>query len=306
MRQTRAHAFGEQSSLARDTLVDSGRRIRRALGDAGWLVGFLSGLFAWQLAMSLMLLGGNLELGACVGLQLLGSVISASCLIWRMKTAIDDRCATALQMVAWVALLGPFGVIVSAAFLATPEPNNSAPAIVGDAVRSGKSAAAEPGEQIWIALLDRRLRVEGARRVRPLMDVISDGSQSEKLEALGVIYRRYDAGLSRVLKRALRDSDASIRVLAATVTAKLHGRFSHNLCDCQALVAEQSGVAQNWRRLAEARIAYAESGLLEAHQARIQIESAAGDLLRATLLEPGDSAYVTRSDAGVPENRDIA
>ena len=147
-----------------------------------------------------------------------------------------------------------------------------------------------------LALLDRRIRLEGARRVRPLMDVIAEGSQSEKLEALGVVYRRYEAGLSAVLRRALRDPDTSVRVLAATVTAKLHATYSRKIGDCQAAAAAAPELAQNWRNIAEARLAYAESGLLEASRARAEIELAVVDLTRAAENDPADRESVDRLD----------
>jgi hypothetical protein len=112
-------------------------------------------------------------------------------------------------------------------------------------------------EGTHVALLDRRIRIEGACRINPLMDVIAEGAQAEKLEALGVIYRRYEARLSVVLKRAMQDSDASVRVLAATVIAKLHGTYTRKIGDCQAAAAVQPALAQNWREAGEARIGYA-------------------------------------------------
>jgi hypothetical protein len=139
-------------------------------------------------------------------------------------------------------------------------------------------------------LLDRRLRLEGTSSICPLIDVISEGSRSEKLEALRVVYRRYEAGLSTVLKRALQDSDTSVRVLAATVIAKLHATYSHNIGDYQAAVTANSEIAKNWQTLAEARLAYAESELLESPRARAQIVLATGDLSRAAELDPDDEA----------------
>jgi hypothetical protein len=157
-------------------------------------------------------------------------------------------------------------------------------------------SAIERVERMHITLLDRRVRLEGACRIRPLMDVIAEGSQSEKFEALGVVYRRYEARLSAVLKRALRDPDTSVRVLAATVTAKLHTTYSRKIGDCQTAAAAKPRLAQNWRNLAEARLAYARSGLLEAPRARAQIEFAVGDLSRAAELDPADRASASRLD----------
>src|SRR5260370_37419557 len=95
------------------------------------------------------------------------------------------------------------------------------------------------------------------------MDVIAEGSQSEKFEALGVVYRRYEARLSAVLKRALRDPDTSVRVLAATVTATLHTTSSRKIGDCQTAAAAKPSLAQHRRALPDARPAHAENSLLE-------------------------------------------
>jgi hypothetical protein len=143
-------------------------------------------------------------------------------------------------------------------------------------------------EHMHLALLDHRVRLEGANHICPLMDVIADGSRSEKLEALGVLYRRYGAELGSVLKRALKDPDTSVRVLAATVAAKLHATFGRKIGDCQAVTEATPNLAQCWRNIAAARLAYAESGLLEAERAYAEIEFAIGDLLRAVEIDPAD------------------
>jgi hypothetical protein len=73
-------------------------------------------------------------------------------------------------------------------------------------------------------MLDHRLRLEHAHLIRPLLDVILDGSQTEKLDALSLISKRYTPDLAPVLRRALEDKEASVRVLAATVIAQQHSR----------------------------------------------------------------------------------
>ena len=108
-------------------------------------------------------------------------------------------------------------------------------------------------EGLHQALLDGRMRLDGARHIRPLMDIIAEGSQSEKLEALSVVYKRYDADLSAVLKRALQDPDPSVRVLAATVMAKLHATFMRKIGDCQTAAAAMPNLVQSWRNTADAR-----------------------------------------------------
>jgi hypothetical protein len=203
----------------------------------------------------------------------------------------------ALQIVVWSALAGPFGAFVATALLlpaAAIRSNALCDADTDSLAADGP--AIERVEHMHITLLDRRLRIAGACRIRPLMDVFAEGTQSEKLEALGVVYRRYEAQLSTVLKRALQDPDTSVRVLAATVTAKLHATYSRKIGDCQTAATEKPGLAENWRNLAKARLAYAESGLLEAPRAHAQIEFAASDLSRAAELDPADRASAAGLD----------
>ena len=62
------------------------------------------------------------------------------------------------------------------------------------------------------SLLDRRLRLEQCAPIRPLLDVVIDGTQIEKLDALGLISKRFVPALAPILKRALEDKDAAVRV----------------------------------------------------------------------------------------------
>jgi hypothetical protein len=272
------------------------RRVDRLVGRTVWLLVFVVALLGWQIALSLALLGGIIELGAYAVIHFFGCLVLAACLGLRLNSpAIDNRYSAALQIVAWSALAGPFGAFVAAALALPSAPMRSK--ILRDSDVDSLTtdcSAMERVERMHITLLDRRVRLEGACRIRPLMDVIAEGSQSEKLEALGVIYRKYEARLSAVLKRALRDPDTSVRVLAATVTAKLHATYSRKIGDCQTAAAAKPRLAQNWRNVAEARLAYAESGLLEASRARAQIEFAVGDLSRAAELDPADRALASR------------
>ena len=272
------------------------RQVDRLARSTSPLLGFVVVLLGWQIALLIALLGGVIELGAYAGIHLFGCFALAAWLVWRLCIpAIDDRYSAALQIVVWSALAGPFGAFVGLALSLPSAPISSKILRDGDIddLTTDRSAI-DSVEHMHITLLDRRIRLEGACRIRPLMDVIAEGAQSEKLEALGVVYQRYEARLSAVLKHALRDPDTSVRVLAATVTAKLHATYSRKVGDCQAASATEPSLAQNWRNLAEARLAYAESGLLETPRARAQIEFAVGDLARAAELDPADGASASR------------
>jgi hypothetical protein len=299
MKPAVALAAAAQSLAGRADIVWLVRRVDRLVGRTTWLLGFVVVLLGWQITLLLALLGGAIEIGAYVGIHVLGCVVLAARLVWRLNTsAIDDGYSAALQIVAWSAIAGPFGAFVAAALSFRSAPIRSRILRAGGIDSLTADCVADKRvEHMHTALLDRRVRIEGACLVRPLVDVVAEGSHAEKLEALGIVYRRYEARLSTVLKRAMRDPDTSVRVLAATVTAKLHATYSRKVGDCQAAAAAKPRVAQNWQNLAEARFAYAESGLLEAPRARVQIEFAIGDLSRAAELDPADQASASRLDA---------
>jgi hypothetical protein len=261
---------------------------------SGWLLGFVLVVCGWQIALFVALFGGVVQFETYAGIHVIGCFILAGWLVVRKNgSLVDERNSAALQIVAWSAFAGPFGALVAGALAISPTRTGSRLSPDEDLM---DRSAIERAEQVHVALLDRRLRLEGASNIRPLIDVIAEGSRSEKLEALRVVYRRYEAGLSTVLKRALQDSDTSVRVLAATVIAKLHATYSHKIGHCQAAVTANPELAKNWQTLAEARLAYAESELLEPPRARAQIELAVGDLSRATEFDPDGEASATLLD----------
>ena len=268
-------------------------RWTRFARQMGWLPGFAILLLGWQIALFLALFNGLIQLGAFASIHVVGCLALAVLLVCRLRGSVfDERNSTALQIVAWSAFAGPFGAFVATALAFPTTPLPSRRDGDSDDLTTGESAI-ERAERAHIALLDRRVRLEGASRIRPLMDVIAEGSRTEKLEALRVVYRRYEAGLSTVLNRALRDPDTSVRVLAATVIAKLNATYGRDIGDRQRDTAANPETARGWRALAEARLAYAESGLLEPPRAWAQIERAIDDLSRAAELDsPGGVSAV--------------
>jgi hypothetical protein len=297
MKQALARAAAAQLLAGQGDIIQLMRRIDRFVGLTSRLLGFAIVVLGWQTAMLLALFGEAIELGTYAGIHFSVCLVLAAW-AWRLNaTAQDYRYSAALQIVGWAAFAGPFGAFIATALSLSSRPIPSKLLSDGDiADPTNDSPAIDRVERMHIALLDRRVRCEGAFRVRPLIDVIAEGSRSEKLEALGVVYRRYEAGLSAVLKRAMRDPDMSVRVLAATVAAKLHASYSREIGDRQTTAAANPTLAENWANLAEARLAYAESGLVEPPRARQQIEFAIHDLSRAAELDPADRATCSRLD----------
>jgi hypothetical protein len=266
----------------------------RGIGSPSGLVShllvFVVVLLAWQIALLIALLSELIELDLYLGNHFAGCLALAAWLFRGLRAAeLDSADSAALQIVAWTAFAGPFGVFVAAA-LSFQQGSIHSEVMSGNDVEDTRidRHQSKRVEHMHLALLDHRVRLTGADSIRPLMDVIAEGARSEKLEALGGLYRRYGADLGPVLKRALKDPDTSVRVLAATVAAKLHGTFGRKIGDCQAATDATPNLAQSWRNIADARLGYAESGLLEAQRACAEIEFAIGDLLRAAEIDPAD------------------
>jgi hypothetical protein len=165
--------------------------------------------------------------------------------------------------------------------------------------QGGGSDDAGSVERLHGALLDGRLRVTGAHRIRPLLDVITDGTSAEKLDALSVISKHYAPALAPALRRALEDPDASVRVLAATVMAQQNNNHTRRIGALQAAARGTPDLASTWRALGEAQLAYAESGLLDTRRADAEASQAYANLARAGRLEP-PGAETSRGEAKRP------
>jgi hypothetical protein len=212
----------------------------------------------------------------------------ASCLAaWSVRRSVGKRAGVKqtsvciLQILAWTAFAGPFGTIVSAGLLI---PARRGPTAEQRDAGSGPSPGLRHNRRQGVAF-DIRLQLRTKPTVRPLIDVIAEGTQTEKFEALRIIARRYDPGLAPALRCALADGSAPVRVLAATVIAKQRMVYLEKV---GALLAEMAGKPdrpQPLRKLARARLELAESGLLDAPRVREEIALAREELARAAEIE---------------------
>jgi hypothetical protein len=137
-------------------------------------------------------------------------------------------------------------------------------------------------------LHDKRVRIEGADKVQPLVDVLASGGQREKFAALSAINQRYEVALAPALRLALKDADPFVRVLASTVMIRLQTAYSDRLVSCQETSRRDPASAGSWRALGEAHAAFGISGLLERPQARDQLKLAADQFKHALTLDAGD------------------
>ena len=251
-----------------------------------WQLWFVLVLFCLQVELFLGFATDRIGLSAYIGLHLglcAATVLAGSW--WAVLTAapdLADRIVTIIQLVVWTALAGPFGTVIAAALLVPRTIGSDQPDVAG-----APRAALSRMELLHHALLDRRLHLDQVQPIRPLLDVIIDGTQIEKFDALRLISKRYVPATVPALKRALEDKDASVRVLAATVMAQQHNARTKRIGDCQAIARAAPDTPNGWRKLGEAHLDYALSGLLEGSRAETECGHARGYLARAERLESG-------------------
>lgn len=192
----------------------------------------------------------------------LSAVVGAFGAWWAGARGEDtfSRAGLVLQLVIWIMLAGPFGTLAAMA-LFVPK---AAGAV--DITSDWRQKLTNP-ERLHTALLDSRLRLEHAHEVRPLLDVVIDGTRLEKLDALSVISQRYVPAFAPALKRALQDGDSSVRVLAATVMAQQNNAYTKRIGEALRLANTEAAAADNWHAVGQAYQDYAESGLLDASRA---------------------------------------
>jgi hypothetical protein len=205
----------------------------------------------------------------------------------------DDNSAMVLQLAAWTTLAGPFGCLIAAALL-VPRYSAASHAEATAATMIDRRSELTRLELLHGSLLDRRLRLEHAHVIRPLLDVMIEGTQIEKLDALSLISKRYAPSLVPALRRAFEDKDGSVRVLAATVMAQQHNAFTKRIGALLSSATAAPERADHWSELGQAHLDYAGSGLLEASRAEAEASHAAAHLARAAELEPDNAVTQAR------------
>jgi hypothetical protein len=240
-------------------------------------------LLCVQVWIFLLLVEGRLDAGG-YGLAHLGSCLAA----WSVRRWVEKppekegMSACILQMLVWTVFAGPFGTMVSVGLL-TPVSLRDRPA--GGREAAVKPSAAPRCDRLRCGLLDQHLRLQNTNAVRPLFDVIAEGTQTEKFEALSIIARFYEPAMAPTLRSALADGGAPVRVLAATVMAKLRMARLKKVGALQAEVASEPASSEPLRRLARARIELAESGLLDVSRSREEAARASEELASAAEID---------------------
>jgi hypothetical protein len=143
---------------------------------------------------------------------------------WRAHRRHGERFS--LFLVPLIAATGPFGAgigLIAALVHLRCEPNAVTPAewIDGLFERSQDSESVRLHERITFGLDD----FESGTSVEPFRDILSGGSVLQKQMAIAKIARYFRPAFAPFLLHAARDSNAAVRVQAATALAKIERDF---------------------------------------------------------------------------------
>jgi hypothetical protein len=210
-----------------------------------------------------------------------------------------------LQLALWTAIAGPLGTPVAIFAVAFGEVQVPSAQDIGAWLDDQVAPWLGKTRDLQSALLDQRLRIEGASRAKPLRQAFAGGSQKEKFAALTVIAGNFEPSLAYALRLAMRDSDPSVRVLASTVTTKLQTDMSTRLVELKGH-AEKDDTPEALLALGEAHAGYAASGLLSASQAQQHLDLAIRHIGTALARLPKSDVVRQLYEAVVAERRQNA
>ena len=249
---------------------------------AGWAVAVV------LLGAMILLALGKVEFWVVLALH-------GACVLLTAGIALALRKSAALFGLAFlllvlVALAGAFGAAVWGLALA--------PGRTRRPFRSGATAFAPPdwddvddaGVRLHHALNDGRLRIEGASTARSLRDILAQGSQPEKLRALGVMARKFTPALLPALRVALKDDDSAVRVLATSIQAVLEARHVDLVKARRHVTRTHPNDGSAWIALATAHADFAGSGLIPIERRRTELKRAQHAATAARIISPKDTS----------------
>lgn len=257
-------------------------KAKRALWRALGLALIVS---AVEVAMGVALWSGEVDVFVAAELRFaLCAILLIGAFVWSFDPGARSIC---LQVGLWTLVGGPFGVALAWMLIIFGRRKQREEESFGEWVDKQMEASIDSEYDTWRALtLDDRLRIEGASETQPLCDILDGDDQRAKLKALSVIHRRFDSAMIAPLRTALHDTDAAVRVMAASVLAKLQKEYGDQVVELQKEAEERPGDPVQWILLSHMHLAYVRSGLLSAERLRDEREKAREALRRAIALEP--------------------
>ncbi len=217
----------------------------------------------------LLLLHGAAVIACLVAWQRLNRHEAAA----RDAAAPDHAASTIRHASTWrlaalgIAALGPLGVIGTAFAWALQR----AFAARGAALDPSWLRAIGPGDADATDQLKEQHKIDAALvqrpSVSPFNDVMSHGSPSQKQDVVAAIGANFKPPFARTLKRALRDSEASVRMIAAATAARIENALHDSSIGLESEWADNPGDSRRALALAQHYDDHANTDLLDAERA---------------------------------------
>ena len=116
--------------------------------------------------------------------------------------------------------------------------------------------------EVYDQVLDNRFNIDQEITLNPFREQMRTASRSEKLNILRVVGQSYGPEFADVMQTALVSSDAAIRVMAATVSAKIKQDYTTAIQQSVASLEQNPESVDCRVALAQAYLNFAESGIL--------------------------------------------
>ena len=240
-------------------------------------------LLGVQLVLLYAAINALLPVHLLLGLHLLLVVgMTLLCRVLRQHPLFFELCMATL----WLAIAGPFGAAVSFTLALyrqtvlagkTPQPylSTDSDAAADDHADADDWAsfegenAVDPLDRSRSELVDSlvgriksdRVNLSPTDSLHSLRDCLSHGDQSRKMNALRVVEANYEPRFGEVLNAGVVDTDPAVRVMAATILAKLKKRGTDSIAS-RTQTYEQTQTQTDALKLSEAHLDFAVSGLL--------------------------------------------
>lgn len=142
--------------------------------------------------------------------------------------------------------------------------------------------------QLLLDIESARENASYVTHIEEFATVLAHGAYREKQAVLSLVSRHYRPEFAFLLREALRSSDASLRVQAATAIEKVEAAFTRAWVRLQAASIARSQDYHTQQRLASHLDKYAESGLLESPRDQQVRERALQAFERCVGLRPDE------------------
>ena len=149
-------------------------------------------------------------------------------LFWR-RSADEDLTISAI-MVLVIAVAGPAGALVSMAMLAAVDHAGAGPEVLHKwYARLSQASGADPAAELHDRVSAGRVLKTEAPAPENFVDIIAEGTLTERQAALGLMARHCHPDFAPALQAALRSPEPVVRVQAAAVVSRVRGNLKSRI-----------------------------------------------------------------------------